>query len=250
MKNPLPLFLIYPMRWQLFWAVTSCFVATAHWSGVYYQYDSIKWWLLDIFLAAYTFIKAANCKQIAVTKFGMVVLFFIAWSLLSSMWASHHYASLELGARYLLIASSIYFFEPRFKQRKRQRTFAQHCNFQLLIIFLVLATERYILKHPFQNANYTSWVYQPRRPCIYILDTDFILGHVPGKKNTFPFSAHCYCSPHLPCWRIQCHTCIHCRAWRRLRDNGRVILEIKQTVFDKGTRFTWPAIYRAINSEH
>ncbi|MFO1368018.1 MAG: O-antigen ligase family protein [Marinagarivorans sp.] len=155
MKNPLPLFLIYPMRWQLFWAVTSCFVATAHWSGVYYQYDSIKWWLLDIFLAAYTFIKVANCKQIAVTKFGMVVLFFIAWSLISSMWASHHYASLELGARYLLIASSIYFLSRDLNRESARELLLNTAIFSCLSFFLVLTTERYILKHPFQNANYT-----------------------------------------------------------------------------------------------
>ncbi len=146
---------IHSVRWQLFWAMCSCLIVTAHWSGIYYQYDAIKWWLLDVFLALYIIINVLTCHQITLSKFGVLVLFFIGWGLISTLWASHQYASIETSARHILIAASIYFLSRQLTPESTEKFLLTVAISSSSCFFIVLATERYILEQPYRAANYT-----------------------------------------------------------------------------------------------
>jgi O-antigen ligase len=155
MKNRSLLLIIHSVRWQLFWAISSCLIVTTHWSGIYYQYDSIKWWLLDVFLATYVIINVLSCDQINLSKLGALVLIFLGWGLISTLWACHHYAALETSARYILLAASIYFLSRQLTSQSAEIFLLTVAISSCSCFFIVLATERYLLGQPYQAANYT-----------------------------------------------------------------------------------------------
>jgi hypothetical protein len=169
MEHPFALTYIYTIRWHLFWAIGSCLIATIHWSGIYYQYDAIKWWLLDILLASYIMVKSAGCQQIELSKYAFVVIGFILWCLLSAFWASHAYGAIETGIRYALIATSIYFLSREVKSGNPKNLILISVIASCLTFFVVVIVERYALKLPYDRPNHTPLGFINHAGHIYVI---------------------------------------------------------------------------------
>jgi O-Antigen ligase len=155
--------------WYLYWTILSCLIVCLHWSGVYYQHDGPKWWLLDTAFAVYVACKLGTNREFKLTPAGVTCGAFVIWCFLSCAWASNIYAGLEMGLRYCLLAVGLYFLILDMRHNG-YRLLAISCVIaSCAAFFITLFIERYILKLHFERANYTPLGFINHGGHVYII---------------------------------------------------------------------------------
>lgn len=155
--------------WYPFWIILSCLIASIHWQGVYYQHDGPKWWLLDIGFAIYVSCKLLKGAPIKLSAASILCCVFVFWCFASYSWASNSYAALTMGFRYCLAIITLYFLIEDIRNKGYEHLLILCAITSSLCFFTVLVIERYLLKWPYENANFTPLGFVNHGGHVYVI---------------------------------------------------------------------------------